>query len=664
MADGDLGVRERRYGSVRYGVEAALREVKPFGGWKSPITTDLIVAESLHFGSVRPEGDLIYWLEGRPRESGRNVVVACGADGTPADVTPGGFNARSRAHEYGGGEYTVHGGSIWFVNFPDQRLYVQHPGEAPVPLTPPGAFRCADMVMDPTRKRLVCVREDHSRPSEEPVNAVVAVDAATGDTRILAAGSAFYSTPRMSRDAKRLAWLSWDHPQMPWDGTELWVAELGVEGGLETPRRVAGGCDESVFQPEWSAEGYLYFAADATGWWNLYRWRGAEVQPLCPMEAEFGVPQWQFGMSTYAPMEHDALVCTYGVRGVWHLGVLDPGTGTLQAVCTPYTQFDSVHAAGGRAVCVAGTPDRAPAVVAIDLATGEVTVLRHASARPIDAGYLSPAEAIEFPTSHGEVAHGLYYAPRNPDFRAPPGERPPLLVRSHGGPTAATSASFNLGIQFWTSRGFAVLDVNYRGSSGYGRAYRTRLWGAWGSLDVDDCVYGARHLAETDRADPARLAIRGSSAGGYTTLAALTFSDVFKAGASYYGISDLEALARDTHKFEARYLDRLVGPLPQERARYRARSPIHFTDRLSCPVIFFQGLEDKVVPPSQAQTMVAALRAKGIPVAYVTFPDEQHGFRKAENIKRALDAELTFYARVFGFDPADGLAPLPIDNLD
>ncbi|HKY04797.1 MAG TPA: prolyl oligopeptidase family serine peptidase, partial [Blastocatellia bacterium] len=475
---------------------------------------------------------------------------------------------------------------------------------------------------------------------------------ARGETagEVIVSGNDFYSTPRLSPDGQRLAWLTWNHPNMPWDGTELWVAELSDTGSLGERERIAGGDSESIFQPEWSPDNRLHFVSDRTGWWNLYRVEGDEARQLVEMEAEFGRPQWGFRMSTYAFAGASRIVCAYNLKGIWRVALLDAETLDLGPVELPYTDISYLRAARGEAVFYAGSSVAAASLVRLDLETREVEVLRRANNLQIDPGYISTARAVEFPTTGGMTAHAFYYAPNNRDFRAPEGERPPLLVISHGGPTSAAVATLEPMIQYWTSRGIAVLDVNYGGSTGYGRAYRERLNGQWGIVDVDDCINGALYMVEQGEADPDRLIIRGGSAGGYTTLAALTFRDVFKAGASYYGICDLEALEVDGHKFEARYNHNLIGPYPAERELYRARSPIHFTNRLSCPIILFQGLEDKVVPPNQAEMMVEAMRSKGLPVAYVPFAGEQHGFRRAENIKRALDTELYFYSRVFGFD--------------
>lgn len=637
--------------------------VAPYGSWKFPIASDLIVAATIGFSQIVLDGDEVYWIETRPTEGGRNVIVRWTPDGRTTDLLPAPFNARTRAHEYGGGSFTTSQGVVYFSHFPDQRLYRQPvPGE-PQPLTPMGALRYADAAVDHRRNRLICVCEDHTNPDKEPGNVLVSVDLSTGATCTLIAGNDFYSSPCLSPDGARLAWLAWDHPDMPWDRTELWVGEFATDGRIARKQRVTDELAESIFQPQWSPDGVLYFVSDRSGWWNLYRWKNGQVEALCPMAAEFGRPQWVFGLSTYAFVSPHLLICAYASQGTWRLAQLNTDSKKLTAIETPYTEIWDVRATPTHLVFGGGSPTEPASIVRLDLTTQQSSVLRRATTLTLDAGYLSVPQAIEFPTENGLTAHALFYAPQNKDYTAPTGERPPLLVKSHGGPTAAAQTTLNLAIQYWTSRGIAVLDVNYGGSSGYGRAYRNRLKGQWGIVDVDDCVNGARFLVEKGLVDGNRLAITGGSAGGYTTLCALTFRDFFKAGASHYGICDLEALARETHKFESRYEDSLVGPYPARQDVYRERSPIHFTDQLSCPVIFFQGLDDKVVPPNQAEMMVAALRAKGLPVAYVPFEGEQHGFRRAENIKRALDAELYFYSRVFGFSLADPVEPVQIENF-
>lgn len=646
-------------------------KIAPYGSWKSPITADLIVAGTIGLGQIAVDGDDIYWTEGRPAEAGRNAIVRRTPDGKTADVTLSPFNVRTRVHEYGGGAFTVKDGTIYFSNFADQRLYKQTPGSEPQPLTPAADRRYADAVIDSQQRRIICVCEDHSDKSRESVNTLVSISLDNGeDVQVLTSGSDFYSSPRISPDGSQLAWLSWNHPNMPWDATQLWIAQIKEDGSLGRAECVAGGVDESIFQPEWSPDSVLHFVSDRTGWWNLYRWNSSlskgrlgEVEPLCEMAAEFGLPQWVFGMSTYGFESANRIICTFTQEGIWRLASLDLQTKQLEVIETPYTEISSLQAAKDRAVFIGGSATEPTAIVEMDWTTRQSEVLRRSSELEIDGGYLSKARSLSFPTENSLTSYAFFYPPQNKDYTAPAGEKPPLVVKSHGGPTASTSSAFNLKIQYWTSRGFAVVDVNYGGSTGYGRDYRQRLKDRWGIVDVDDCANAARYLAEQGLVDRERLAIAGGSAGGYTTLCALTFRDVFKAGASYYGVSDLEALATDTHKFESRYLDGLIGPYPERKDLYEERSPIHFTDQLSCPVIFFQGLEDKVVPPNQAEMMVEALKAKGLPVAYVAYEGEQHGFRRAENIKRTLDGEFYFYSRVFGFEPAESVEPVPIDNL-
>ena len=644
----------------------AIPSTAPYGSWKSPITSDLIVKETIGLSQLRIYGDDIYWVEMRPSERGRQVIVHQAANGTRTDVNPPDFNARTRVHEYGGGDYVVQQGTVYFSNFADQQIYRQTPAGAPKRLTYESTddrVRYAEAIVDANRNRLICVREDHRAEGREAENCIVAVQIDDGAEMVLSSGNSFYSSPRISPDGLRLAWLTWNHPNMPWDGCELWVGEFEDDGSIKNRRLVAGNSGESVFQPEWSPDGILYFVSDRTGWWNIYRDAHGAIECLVQMEAEFGAPQWVFGLSTYAFESADRIVCTFAEQGIWHLGLLNTRSKQLERIETPFTEISFVQAAPGRTWFRAASPTEPFAIIEMDLGTRERRVLKRGGAIDIDRGYLSEATPIEFPTENGLTAHGFYYPPQNRDFVGPADERPLLLVKSHGGPTSATIAILMLSIQYWTSRGIAVLDVNYGGSTGYGREYRERLNGTWGIVDVDDCVNGAKFLAARGDVDAQRSMIDGGSAGGYTTLCALTFRDYFKAGASYYGVSDLEALELDTHKFESKYSDGLVGPYPERRDLYIERSPIHFTDKLSCPVVFFQGLEDKVVPPNQAEMMVDALRQKGLPVAYVAFEGEQHGFRQAKNIKRTLDGELYFYSRVFGFEPADQIEPVPIENL-
>ena len=640
------------------------RKTAPFGEWRSPIGTDRITAESVRLDSVAIDGDRVCWLEGRPSESGRYVLVCREPDGGIHDLTPAPFNVRTRVHEYGGGSFLVHERRVWFANDSDQRLYATKADAAPVALTPEGPHRYADMRLDERRSRLVCVRESHPDDGGEAVNALVAVPLAGGEACVLHTGHDFYSSPALSPDGEWLAWMTWDHPNMPWDESVVWQARVTADGSLVDAFRAAGGDGVSVYQPDWSPDGVLHLVCDRGGWWNLYRRQDGALQPVYEANAEVAHPQWQLGTATYGFARDGSIVLTCCESGRWRLVRLDhAGVARTQPCCAQIESIADLAVHGDTCVLLAGAPALPGSVLRVDLARDETETLRRSFTLSLDPEHLSIPRSVDFPTGEGERAHAFFYPPANAEYEAPEGEAPPLIVVSHGGPTGATSTTLDLRIQYWTNRGFAVLDVDYRGSTGYGRAYRDRLRGAWGLADVEDCVSGALHLAAEGRVDRKRLAIRGGSAGGFTTLCALVFHDVFRAGASYYGISDLEALARDTHKFESRYLDRLIGPWPEEAERYRERSPIHSAERLSCPVIFFQGLEDKVVPPNQAERMVEILRDRGLPVAYLAFEGEQHGFRRAETIRTTLEAELRFYGRVFGFRPAGDLPDLEIENL-
>ncbi len=639
------------------------KTVKPYGEWPSPVTSEAVASSGISIGQIGVDGADICWVERRPADAGRCVLVRRAADGSIDDVTAAPWDVRTRAHEYGGGDFLAHDEVVYFSQDDDQRLYRLEQDGPPVAITPPGSCRYADAAFDSARGRIICVREDHSRDGE-PETRLVSIDArALGDPILFPCEHDFVSSPRVSRCGDRLAWLTWNHPNMPWDGTTLWVADLDADGQPTKARRVAGRAEESVFQPEWSPSGDLYFVSDRTGWWNLYRHRAGADEHLLAMDAEFGRPQWVFGMSTYAVVSDTEIVCSYTRDGRWTLLRLNVDSRRRHEIDVPYTQIAGLRVGDGFVVFRGASPSQADGLVVLDLATETSQVVRASRADAPAPGMVSAPEAIRFPTEGGKEAHAYFYAPKSADYEAPEGETPPLIVIIHGGPTSATTDTYSPSVQYWTTRGYAVLDVNYGGSTGYGREYRERLRDAWGIVDVDDCVNGARHMADIGRADGDRLIIRGGSAGGYTTLAALTFRDVFRVGCSRYGISDLAALAHDTHKFEARYLDRLIGPYPEAEDIYAERSPIHSADRLSCPVIFLQGLDDKVVSPNQAECMVDILREKDIPVAYVAFEGEGHGFRRAENIAAALDAEQYFYARVLGFEAADDIAPTPIDNL-
>ena len=641
-------------------------QIAPYGSWKSPITTDMIVGETIGLGRIVLDGRDTYWAELRPSQGGRNVIVQRSASGQTRDVTPEGFSVGTTLHEYGAKGYTVADGVLYFSNFENQRLYRCRLGEKPVPLTPPGNLRYAGMHVDRLHNRIVCVRENHEVDAPEAVNCVVAVDLTDErKPQILVSGGDFYAMPRISPDGSKLAWLTWSHPNMPWDGTELWVASFDDDGLLRDPTLVAGGVAESVMQPEWSPDGVLYFVSDRSQWANLYRWQNQTVEPILPMEAVFSQTHWWVGMTGYGFASASTIVCTYAQRGIGHLALLHVDESRLEAIDVPYTEMacGDLKVAEGRVVFVAGSPLCSMSVVELNLETRQLTVLQVESTTDIAHGYLSVPEAIEFPTENGLTAHAFYYGPKNKDFIGPEAKSPPLLVMCHGGPHSASSTALNVALQYWTSRGIAVVDVNYGGSTGYGRDYRERLIGEWGVVDVDDCVNAARYLIGRGDVDKERVAITGGSAGGYTTLAAITFRDLFRAGTSHFGVSDLESLLEGIHKFDTNSLRGLVGPYPLFRKRYVERSPINFVEQIDCPVLLFQGLEDTIIPPDQSEMMFNELRARGIPTAFVTFEGEGHGFVQSENIKRAMEVELYFYSRVFGFQLADPIEPVKIENM-
>lgn len=650
-----------------------MAEIAAYGAWDSPVDATTVARAGRRLGAPALAADgAVWWGEGRPTEGGRVVLMRRPAGGEPEEVTPAAINVRTRVHEYGGGAWHLAAPDlVLFVDFGDQRLYRQRLGEEPVAITPepdsPAALRYADFRLAPDGETVVCVREVHGEG--EPENQVVALAlSGGGEPTVIASGRDFYSFPRVSPDGATIAFSCWDHPNMPWDGTELWTAPLASP---EDARLIAGGPRESIFQPEWDADGRLHFVSDRDGWWNLYRVEGepasgaAEVAQLTHEQADLAHPQWLFDGSTYAFLDAGRVAVVRTERGEERLGLIDTGAGAVRDLGLPFTSFGfpSLSTQGERVAFAAAGPTTEAVVVVYNAGSGELETVRKSSEEPVDPAYVSAPRAIEFPTGDGEVAHGFFYPPANPDFAAPAGELPPLIVQSHGGPTSHTTPALNREFVYWTSRGFGVVDVNYRGSSGYGRRYREGLNGTWGIVDTEDCVHAATHLAGTGEADGSRLTIRGGSAGGYATLCALVFHDEFAAGASYYGVADTETLASDTHKFESRYLDSLIGPYPERADVYRERSPIHFVDRLRVPVILFQGLEDEVVPPSQAETMVAALKQNGIPHAYLAFAGEQHGFRRSETEIRCLEAELYFYGRILGFEPAGPIEPIAIEGL-
>jgi dipeptidyl aminopeptidase/acylaminoacyl peptidase len=644
--------------------------VAPYGSWSSPISLDLVASEGgVAYGFLSAGDDGVYWLESRPEEKGRMALVFRPHDGSPVDVVPEGFNVRTRVHEYGGGAWFRDGGVVFCSNFDDSRLYrIEELGAEPQPITPepaePHALRYADGHVFADGRLIVCVRESHGEG--EPRNELVVLPTdGSAEPRVIATGRDFYAAPRPSPNGTRLVWLAWDHPHMPFEGTDLCIGDLDADGTCANARRVAGSETESICQPEWK-DGDLYFISDRTGWSNLYVERDGEVHALTQERAELGFPQWVFDLSRYAFLADGRIACVFIRDAIDSLELLDPERGTLERIALPYTAFysPSLRSHGNRLVFPASSPTEPNALVELDTENGATKILARSTDVGLDERYLSTAAPISFEGTDGLTSHGFYYAPKNPDYSPPPDELPPLLVHVHGGPTAHVQTSLDLGIQFFTSRGIAVVDLNYGGSTGYGREYRDRLRGRWGEVDVEDSAAAVRYLVERGDIDPARVEIDGGSAGGYTTLLALAIRDEFAAGVSYYGVADLVTFHEDTHKFESHYDDYLVGPWPEAIDLYRERSPINQADSISRPLLLLQGLDDKVVPPAQSEVIVEALRQRGVPYAYIAFEGEGHGFRQAPNAKRALEAHLSFLAQVFGFQPADELEPIEIENLE
>jgi dipeptidyl aminopeptidase/acylaminoacyl peptidase len=622
----------------------------PYGSWVSRISAAQLAQSSIALGDLRIVDGVPFWTESRPAEAGRYVIVTPNGKGGIRELTPPSFGSRTRVNEYGGAAYVATSNALYFSNWADQRIHVQHVTGIPSPITPAG-FRYADGVAHPSSDTLFYVREDHTGSGEEKTELVALSPSAGNAGTVLFSGTDFVAFPRVSADGRQLAWIAWNHPNMPWDTTTLYVGDLhGM--ALSNVRAVAGGHNESVLEPSWDIDGTLYFISDRTDWWNLYRWDGKGTSPVTSMHAEFALPVWQLGHSNYALTGDGHAIARFSIGAVDRLGVVDLRDGKVEFLDLPFVSFASVRMLSRTQVlAIAASPFDEDAVVAVDFKAGTHVTLRTDLEPRRATEFISVAEPIAFPTAGGAIAHAFYYPPRNPDFEGMPGEKPPLLVKVHGGPTSVSKAALDVRLQYWTSRGFAVVDVNHRGSAGFGRRYREALYGQWGVVDVEDMVAAVNYLASTGRIDPERTAIRGGSAGGYTTLSALAFTNTFKAGANYYGVSDLKSLAQDTHKFESRYLDRLVAPFKGNETLYAERSPLHHLEGFDAPLITFQGSEDKVVPPAQSRQIVAALRARGVPVEYLEFEGEQHGFRKAENIIRAAEAELAFYGRIFGFTP-------------
>ncbi len=629
-----------------------------YGSWKSPISIDMICSGAIAINSVALSNNFQYWLQARPADGGISLMRR-DISGAIQEIVAAPYNVRSRVHEYGGGAYLIADNTIYFSNFSDNVLYSSSNGSI-TPVTIAGTRRYADFVMDPSRNRLIAVCEDHANPSREAQNFLVGIDlSAPNSGTILAEGWDFYSTPRLSPDGSKIVFLTWRHPNMPWDGTHLWMADIQHDGTFSNLQEIAGD-NESIFQPSWSPDGKLYFVSDRSGWWNLYTLKNdGALENILPMNAEFGVPQWVFGMETYTFLSAKKMLVTYIVQGESHFATLDLETKTLTQL--PAAQSVNSFAVFGEHVLFTAADTAEPnALYLLDLQTNKTETILKTTPIAIEPAYVSRAQSLEYPTENGKTAFAFYYPPQNPEYTPLAGELPPLLVKCHGGPVSAARSSLSLGVQFWTSRGFAVLDVNYGGSTGYGREYRDRLLGQWGVVDLQDSVNGVRYLTQAGLADPKRVFITGGSAGGYTVLCALTFTDVFTAGTSYFGVSDLELLKQDSHKFESHDIDMLVGTDPQ---LFIDRSPIHHTDKIHLPTLLLQGLDDKVVPPNQTQKIEQALLEKGVPVAALYFTGEGHGFRKAENNKKSFEAELSFYAQIGGFTPGDDIPELRIENL-
>ena len=639
-----------------------------YGSWPSPIGIDLVTSGGVRgFAGVWLLDGRVAWLESRPAEGGRIALVAAGADGEPADLVPPGFNVRTRVHEYGGGACWFYCATAFCSSFDDSRLFRVEPGAEPRPITPDpaeeNALRYADGVVTPDGRTIVCVRERHA--GGDVVNELVALPAdGSGDARVLVSGCDFYSSPQLNPDGRSLAWLQWSHPRMPWDGTELWMAEL-AGSAVRAARLVAGGEEESIFQPEWSPGGVLHFCSDRTGWWNLYAMEGPGLRAVAPVEGEVGMPQWAFAMRAYAFLGDGRIARKVTRNAVERLELVD-AAGSVEPVEGPWTEFSSTtfDARGDELAFAATGPSEPLALIVLDTRTGQRRVIRPGLDFELDAAGISEPRAIEFPTRDGGTAHAFYYPPHSETHEGADGELPPLRVICHGGPTSHTSTGLYPSFQFWTSRGIGVVDVNYRGSTGYGRPYRDALRGRWGEVDVTDCIDAAAYLAEQGEVDPDRIWIEGGSAGGYVVLCALTlYPGVIGAGVSFFGVADMESFARTTHKFESRYLDSLIGPYPERADLYRERSPVHYADRIDRPLLLLQGLDDRVVPPSQSDVMVEALERNGVPYAYLPFEGEGHGFRRSDSSRRALEAVLSFAGQVFRFEPADDVEPLVVEHL-
>lgn len=643
-----------------------MKKIAPYGSWKSPISAADVAKSGKRLQQTSIDNGNIYWNESRPKENGRYVIVKADKRGELTDMIPQGFNARTTVHEYGGHTYLVHNGRLWFSNFSDQRIYLLQDGEAPVPVTAesPGekTYRYAAAMLDEKRNRLICVREDHSIPGE--VHNTLAAVSLDGDRygNVLFSGTDFVAAPTVNRDCSKVAWITWNHPDMSFDCTTLHVADLDEQGELVNIQSIVRP-GVSILEPKWSPDGRLYFAADVAGWWNICRLTDGDIEVVCEQQAEFSAPQWELGISTFHFISAEEILTAYNLTGVWYLGKINTASGELENIETEFTLISDLKAKDGLACFFASSPTRPLSIVKMDLTTLEQEVVCQSQEIDIPDGYCSIPETIEFSNSEGDKVYGFLYPPTNAEYTAPEGDKPPLVIFNHGGPTHSSTATLDPRIQYWTSRGFVVGEVNYGGSTGYGTAYRRRLKGRWGELEVDDLVSAGRYLVKNNLADPEKTVIFGSSAGGYNVLNVVCHSNFYKVGVDVYGLSDLGAFVEKTHKFESHYMDTLVGPYPEAKDIYDQRSPINKVENIATPLLVFQGLDDRIVLPHQAELIVEELKKTSVPVAYIGYEGEQHGFRKAESLINFMQSQQYFFSVILGIEPADNLPPIDIYNL-
>lgn len=623
--------------------------IQSFGTWKSPLSSALATAAHVSFSELSVDGTDLYYLELRPQDAGRTTLKVRRSDGNIFEITPAPFNVRTKVHEYGGSSYIVFNQIVYFINANDQDIYCVRLGLSAVPnqITNSGSNeRFANLVYDQNHNRLICVRETHHEDRID--NDLVQIELASGLCRVLHAKHDFYGQPNLSHCGTKLAYLAWNLPSMPWDSSLLYTASFDKHGDLDGDAVVAGGVEESIFQPEWIDSNRLAFVSDRTGYWNLYLYENDQISVIVQDEAEYGLPLWVLDMRSYIPWEANRFVAARKSADETSLVMIDCVTGKFDTINREYCHYSSITRYLEGVCFIGGSGNRLSSIVSLDVNNHDTTRLLEPGAQPLPLGCISVAESISYKNKYAQLVHANFYTPKNDQFNAPEGDKPPLLVLSHGGPTSHSNQSFSFHVQYYTTRGWAVLDVNYGGSTGFGREYRNRLLNNWGIVDVEDCEAGVKYLSELGKVDCQRVAIRGGSAGGYTTLRALTTSSMFRAGSSLYGVADIRALAQDTHKFESGYLESLI---PTEALD--ERSPINHIDKFSVPVIFYQGTEDRVVPPNQSESMYQALAAKGITTAIFLFEGEGHGFRSAENIRTVLDTEFTFLSKVFGIERDD-----------